>query len=263
MPQTLIGRIYHKLWSKTWDAAHAVGIDFSPRGVFRHIYRNKTWGDAESVSGPGSELGETRKVREVLPALLRELGVKSMLDAPCGDWNWMKTIDLSGIDYIGAEVVPELVERNTRLYGLGPVPQAAMGSSAGDSIARMRESRAPGAAATGGSRRFIIADITKDPLPRVDLILCRDCLVHLSNKLARAAIDNFRRSGGTWLLTTTYPGALPGDGANRDIATGQFRMVDLTRPPFDMPPPERVINEESAEGGAHKSLGLWRLGSSA
>lgn len=231
MPQSIIGRIYHKLWSKTWDTAHALGFHFKPKGVFRHIYHNRTWGDRESVSGPGSELAETRKVREVLPALLRELNITSMLDAPCGDWNWMKTIDLpaAGVtDYTGAEVVPELVELNAKRFA------------------------APG-------RRFIVADIASDPLPRVDLILCRDCLVHLANPLAAAALSNFKRSGSTWLLTTTYPGALKPGEENRDIATGQFRKVDLTKPPFNLPPPERIINEESAEGGEYKSLGLWRI----
>jgi len=38
-------------------------------------------------------------------------------------------------------------------------------------------------------------DITSDPLPRADVILCRDCLVHFSLADAQAAIGNFARSG--------------------------------------------------------------------
>ncbi|HVZ93307.1 MAG TPA: hypothetical protein VG797_02240 [Phycisphaerales bacterium] len=298
MPRSTLDILYHKLWSRTWDLAHSVGLGFKPAGVFRHIYKNRTWGDRESVSGPGSELAETHAVRAILPPLLKELGVTSILDAPCGDFNWMKHVDLTNIHYIGADVVPELIAENTRRYakdsapspsgrGRGegflpstPSPHATTGGSEPTGVSApspsgrgqgegfVSSTQSPRATTGGGSEptvvptrpsslRFLTLDITRDQLPKVDLILCRDCLVHLSNKMVSAALNNFKSSGAKYLLTTTYPGAVQGE--NRDIATGQFRMVDLTLPPFNMPKPERLINEQSAEGGLHKSLGLWSL----
>ncbi len=79
---------------------------------FRHIYDTNHWSEAESVSGPGSTLEETDPIRRELPALLGDLGATSLLDLPCGDFHWMQNIDLAGIDYIGGDVVGELVERN-------------------------------------------------------------------------------------------------------------------------------------------------------
>jgi hypothetical protein len=85
--------------------------------------------------------------------------------------------------------------------------------------------------------------------------------VHLPYRETWKAVDNFRRSGATWLLTTTFTG--PRD--NHDIVIGDWRAVNLERPPYNFPGAVEVINEESDEVdeelGAFpdKSLGLWRL----
>jgi len=182
------------------------------------------------VSGEGSNLDRTAVLRAKLPALLARHDVRSILDAPCGDFYWMKEVPLGDIDYTGADIVPEIIERDVEWYA-------------------------------GPRRRFVVCDLVSDPLPTADLILCRDCLVHLPYAETRRAIDNFRRSGAVWLLTTTFTG----DRENRDIEIGDWRPISLERPPYGFPPPLDVINEESDEVdealGAFpdKSLGLWRL----
>lgn len=45
-------------------------------------------------------------------------------------------------------------------------------------------------------------DITKELLPRVDLILCRHVLNHLSIRMSKDAVENFRLSGSKYLLMT-------------------------------------------------------------
>ena len=189
--------------------------------VFSDIYRNNSWADPESVSGRGSTLARTTVIRSELPALLAELGARSLLDAPCGDFNWMRHVDLGRIDYTGADVVPELIAQNRSRYG-----------SAG--------------------RHFVVLDITKDEVPRADLILCRDCFIHLSFKHTRAAVDNFKRSGSTLLLATTHANARE----NTDIESGGGHFVNLRLPPFNFPEPLRLITEDPELG---KCLGLWRL----
>jgi hypothetical protein len=119
-------------------------------------------------------MSETAAVREALPGLLRDLKVRSMLDAPCGDFNWMRSINLDLDLYVGGDIVPEIIADVRAKDG------------------------APG-------REFAVLDLIADNLPKVDLILCRDCLVHLSMANIRRALDNFRRSGSTWLLTTRLP----------------------------------------------------------
>ena len=193
----------------------------SSEEIFTEIYRNNSWADAESVSGRGSTLGRTAVIRGALPALLESVGARTLLDAPCGDFNWMRHVGLGDIKYTGADIVPELVERNRRLYKTE-------------------------------NRDFVVADLTRDPLPQADVILCRDCLIHLSFKHMHAAIANFKRSNSRLLLTTTYPDC----PANRDIETGWWRTVNLQSSPFNFPEPLRLVVEDAEAG---KCLGLWRL----
>ena len=190
---------------------------------FKHIYETNHWDEAESVSGPGSTLEETEPIRRELPALLAELGASSLLDLPCGDFHWMQHTDLSGVRYIGGDLVGDLIERNRAEYARDGV-------------------------------EFQKLDLVNDSLPAVDVILCRDCLVHLSFADAQAALSNTARSGAGWLLATSFPSVTRND----DIVTGQWRPINLTLPPFNLPEPEQVIAENCTESEfADKNLSLW------
>lgn len=190
---------------------------------FKYIYETNHWDEAESVSGPGSTLEETEPIRRELPALLAELGASSLLDLPCGDFHWMQHTDLSGVRYIGGDLVGDLIERNRAKY-------------ASDGV------------------EFQKIDLVNDTLPAVDVILCRDCLVHLSFADAQAALSNIARSGAGWLLATSFPSVTRND----DIVTGQWRPINLTLPPFNLPEPEQVIGENCTESEfADKNLSLW------
>lgn len=204
----------------------AQGDRLDPTAAFRHAYRSNLWGDPESVSGPGSGREQTARLRAELPALLQSLGVTRLLDLPCGDGAWMAAVDLAGATYIGGDLLPELVEENRR--------------------------RQP-----GRGREFRVLDLTASELPAADLLLCRDCLVHLSFADAARAVANIRRARITYLLTTTFPD----EATNLDIVSGDWRPLNLERPPFGFAPPLLVLNEGCTEGGgrfADKSLGLWR-----
>jgi hypothetical protein len=195
---------------------------------FDRIARTNLWGAGSSRSGLGSELAATAGLRAALPTFLERHGVKTLLDVPCGDFSWLSTVDLH-VTYTGADIVETLVSENERRYG---------GPSSG--------------------RRFVRLDLTRDPLPRVDAVLCRDCLVHLSFENIALAIDNVRSSGSRYLLTTTF---LEHDH-NVDIEDGDWRMLNLERPPFNLPPPADVLIEGCREGDgayADKALGLWPL----
>jgi len=189
--------------------------------IFSQIYLDNSWGDPESVSGRGSTLARTEVIRRTLPSLLAGVGAKSLLDAPCGDFNWMQHVDLTGVEYVGADVVTELIARNHLLHGKK-------------------------------GRGFVALDITNDELPKVDVILCRDCFLHLSFKSIHAAITNFKRSNSEFLLATTH--VMVGEHTN--IRDGDGRPVNLQLAPFKFPQPVQLIVEDSELG---KCLGLWRL----
>lgn len=199
----------------------------SHEATFEELVLTGAWGDPDSLSGVGSNLEQTRALRAALPGLLRDLGVRTLLDLPCGDFFWMRTVELGVERYIGGDLVPGLVARNQQLYG-------------------------------DGSREFVRLDLLRDPLPAVDAVFCRDCLVHLSHGQVHQALRNVRASGARYLLTTTYPR----QPRNRNIATGEWRPLNLELAPFGFPPPLRLVNEESTESGGlypDKSLGVWRV----
>ena len=86
---------------------------------FSLIYRTGYWKGAGkgSRSGEGSSMNATDTIRKSLPLMLKSLGIRSMLDVPCGDWHWMSTLELGGIQYTGADIVDELVQQNQLRYG--------------------------------------------------------------------------------------------------------------------------------------------------
>jgi SAM-dependent methyltransferase len=205
---------------------HAASDPSEPADVFRDIYRRHHWAGSESASGAGAGVDQTAEIRRALPALLTELRVATMLDLPCGDYGWMRTVALPVARYIGADLLPEVIE---------PLQ----------------------AECTDARREFRVLDLTRDALPAADLLFCRDCLVHLSYDDIRRALRNILRSDIAWVLTTTFPGAEP----NEDIVTGDWRTLDLEQAPFQLPPPVRILNEGCTEADgafADKSLGLWR-----
>jgi hypothetical protein len=215
-----------------FSVIHAARFALQPRKrVFSLIYRQNRWGSEESASGPGSTLYATTRVRAELPGLLARHGVQSMLDAPCGDFRWMREVDLGISCYMGADIVAEMIEHLQARYG-------------------------------ASEREFLVRDITRHDLPCADLVFCRDCLVHLSHEDVWAAIQRFRDSGSTYLLTTTYPET----DRNPNIFSGHWRPLNLQLPPFSFPEPLEMLNEgpyDLMDDGTpyrpDKSLGLWRL----
>jgi SAM-dependent methyltransferase len=84
--------------------------------IFKDVYRNNIWGDPETVSGHGSGVARTAAFRDQFANLLIELGTRSLLDAGCGDFNWMKEVQLPIARYFGVDVVPELIAKNQTNY---------------------------------------------------------------------------------------------------------------------------------------------------
>jgi hypothetical protein len=195
------------------------------RERFERIYATNLWSDPETRSGVGSTLESTRVIRAKLPAALRTMQTRVLLDAPCGDFTWMEHVDLDGIQYIGGDIVPAIVDENQRRHA-------------------------------NESRRFIDLDLTRDALPAADVLLCRDCLVHLSYANIAAVLANVSRSSIRFILMTSFPGR----GDNRDVEDGDWRTLDFQAPPFSFPEPLLTIVEEcDEENGAYsdKSLAAW------
>jgi len=177
--------------------------------IFTDIYNNNYWGSEESISGPGSTLDATKYIRDELLTLFKKYEIKSVLDIPCGDFNWMKFVDFSGINYVGADIVKELVEKNLK---------------------------------ENPETKFVEMNLLEDNIPKFDLIFCRDCLFHFSFDDIKKALCNIKKSGSKYILTTSFNWK---SIENIDIKMGEWRRLNLQLEPLNLPSPLDFIVEGS------------------
>jgi SAM-dependent methyltransferase len=178
--------------------------------IFTEIYESNSWTSSESRSGLGSELLSTETIRKELPEVFKKFNIKSVLDIPCGDFNWMNNVDLKEVHYIGADIVENMIEDNKNNFK---------------------------------DYEFKVLDITEDDLPEVDLIFARDILGHFDYENIEKTIKNIIRSGSKYLLTTSFTKW----EYNIDIKNGDWRPINLMLKPF-LFKPIYLINENCFEG---------------
>lgn len=196
---------------------------------FSEVYEKNIFGGRISRSGEGSDLVQTEVIRRELPRIVKKFSIRTFLDAPCGDWYWMKDTNLGVEQYIGVDIVETMIEKHKVDYA-------------------------------GPARTFQCLNLATDPLPKADLIFSRDCLVHLTFEDAIKIITNFKKSGAKYLLTTTFI-----DRAKNNDLVGKdsfWRPLNMRLAPFNFPEPLLTVNEECTEEiGEYKDkcLCLWLL----
>ena len=88
----------------------------SSKERFDFIYNTNFWGSTESLSGGGSEIRNTGNIRKQIKDIINKYNIKKILDAPCGDFNWIKLIIDDWLEYIGADIVENLILKNINDY---------------------------------------------------------------------------------------------------------------------------------------------------
>jgi len=202
---------------------YPLNVDVDREEIFTDIFKTQHWGKGiESVSGPGSDLHTTQNLRNELPLLIEKFNIKTILDAPCGDMNWMKHV-LNNVklkQYIGADIVKPLIEQNILNYKSDNVD-------------------------------FMVLDIVEDKLPKSDLMICRDCLFHLSETEIKKFFKNFIKSNIKYLLTTSMP------ANNRNIVTGMYRELNLLDKPYIFNKNYVYEIHDYAQGQALRMMYMW------
>ncbi|RWO72512.1 MAG: class I SAM-dependent methyltransferase [Mesorhizobium sp.] len=179
---------------------------------FSKIYIEHAWGGT-SKSGPGSDPEVLQTYSELLVDYIKRKGIRSVVDVGCGDWALGRTLDWTGVDYTGVDIVPELIEKLNDAYGSSNV-------------------------------RFACLDLLSDPLPTADLCVIKDVLQHLSNDSVNAFLAKLQKQFKASLITNdiTHTGqggwrvrwrAYEGK-ANSDISNGGYRPLRLTEEPFNL-----------------------------
>jgi SAM-dependent methyltransferase len=198
------------------------------RAAFSEIYAEGRWGPG---SGIGSLPENTRPYAAMLQAFLRDNAIRSVVDVGCGDWQFSRLIDWSGIDYRGFDVVPAVIEANRAAFG------------------------------RPGIRFDLLDDLAG--LPDADLVLCKDVLQHLPIEDVAAYLDLFTTRFRHALVTNDIE---PADWVNAQIGHGGGRAIRLDLPPFSIDAPvvlrwamthgqerwvkeTRLLSRDSGQGG--------------
>jgi hypothetical protein len=193
----------------------------TPASRFSKIHEKNYWSSGESLSGEGSTLEATRFLRAALKEFILKHDVKSILDVPCGDFNWMRYMELE-IPYHGGDIVDAIVARNRENYSMP-------------------------------NRSFEVIDLTKSKLPHCDLVFTRDCLNHLSFSDIQKAISNIQSSGAKYLAVTQFPAQT----INRNQESGFiYRELNFEHAPFRWKEPVAIYNEKLHPG---KHIAFWKV----
>lgn len=182
-------------------------------GVFDRIYSENEWGG--QGCGPGSKFEATALLRRILPELVRGVVAHSVLDAACGDGAWMP--ELPG--YVGMDIVPAAIDAARKNHP---------------------------------DRTYLLGDIRRDWLPLVDMVICRDAMMHMHLKNGLETLDHLQGTGATWLVATTFE-----NGVNEPIETGGFYHINLEAEPFRLGRPWMVIEDDWRH--PDKLLGVWAM----
>lgn len=191
--------------------------------AFTQIYDDKVWGigsGGQGTSGGGSTMSATVAYRAFLQDFLEQHGVKTVVDAGCGDWEFSSAMDWTGIDYTGFDVVPSVIAEDQKKYG-------------------------------SPSIRFQTADIVRTELPPADLLICKDVLQHLPTEDVLAFLAQLPKYKDALITDTVDKHTLSAE--NGDIQPGQFRLLDLTKPPYSVP----ALKVLTYFDGSHMHQVLW------
>ena len=143
------------------------------------------------------------------------------LDVGCGDFRSFRDCQFNG-HYIGVDIVGDVIADNLNRYG-------------------------------GKTREFRKLDAVVGPLPEADVVLLREVLFHLSFEDAKKVLRNVTLSGAKYLIATN-------DGSiwfNSDISSGDFRILNLLKSPFCLPPPLHKIDDSLVAEG--RILATWQV----
>jgi len=170
--------------------------------LFTATYTNKKWDEGGSLSGLGSSLDYTENIRKSLVEFIKKNKIKTIWDCSCGDWNWMKQIKNELPNYVGNDIVDELIETNIKNYATNTIK-----FQCGDMLEELK----------------LLTDSS------IDLIICRHTLEHLPSSYAIDVVREIKRVGIWSMITSnTYS-----DNCELSVDGVVGRCINLESEPYE------------------------------
>lgn len=167
------------------------------QAAFEKVYATNEWGHG---SGEGSAPKHTRGYVQFLQAFLKRHQVRSVVDMGCGDWQFSRYVDWTGIQYLGFDLVRSVIDSNQKRFAKPDI-------------------------------QFKCYDGDFSQLPTADLLLVKDVLQHLSNENIRAFFPILNRYRLCLITNCVNP---HGPTVSKDIRDGEFRYLDLRLAPYEL-----------------------------
>jgi SAM-dependent methyltransferase len=210
MQTNRIVRAVSSRWQKWQKAGYYKRLSVSE--AFSAIYRSHAWGSIEDrpfCSGDGSIREEAvgpycAMIRDFIAAN----NIRRVVDLGCGDFAVGSRFVDPAVDYVGIDVVPDLIRYNQEHFAV------------------------PGV-------EFRCMNIIEDELPPGDLCLVRQVLQHLSNAQIQQTLKSLRRY--RYVIATEHVYAGAGLRHNRDKPQGPGTRIPrrsgvfLESSPFNCP----------------------------
>ena len=168
--------------------------------VFGEIYASDKWSNG---SGPGSNTEACAPYRALIEDCISKRGVKSILDVGCGDGQSLTGLRLGTATYTGIDVAPVALERARKATPNGT---------------------------------FLELDATTVPVdkwPDADLVLIKDVIQHWPLSLVKDRMEAIVARYPRVLVTNSVECSFA--TVNAECKTGEFRPIDLGKPPFCLP----------------------------
>jgi SAM-dependent methyltransferase len=187
-------------------SAHVPDHYFSDRSdiqnVFSSIYSHQIWGEG---SGGGSTLAATKAYVNFLQSFIDSNKIQSVLDIGCGDWRFSAFVNWTNIEYLGLDVVPTVIETNIQRHAKNNIHFKCQNPLDEDF-----------------------------KMPKVDLVIMKDVLQHLSNQNISKMIHLVKQAKFC-LITNDYA------RKNADTLNGDTRPLNLLAAPFNLNGEEVLI----------------------
>lgn len=188
------------------------------KDIFSKIYQNKTWSifSLYPLSGSGSTINNTILYRELLTKFIKDNNIKSVIDFGCGDWSFSKEINWEGINYLGIDVVPSVIEENKKRYSKDNIKFICKNLFQPNNEISLNDLKA-------------------------ELWIIKDVLQHWSNDDISKFLNQLikQKCFKYILLTNSYT-----NGKNIDIKSGEFRSLNPNEYPLNVYKP-KVIGFEN------------------
>ena len=205
------------------------------KDYFENIFTGKKF-DSQKYSGNGSLPEQTAELIKNIPHIIKCYNITTLLDVPCGDFEYMKYIYSKIPNYIGGDISENVINRNRSIY-----PDID----------------------------FRIINLKDDPLPQCDCILIRDLFVHLTYKEIKQCVQNIKKHNIKYILTTTFTltGIIREPNRTDIVISPEYvfwQPINLQLAPLNFPKPLYLLNEKCTEAHNNfkdKSLGLWLVSS--